>query len=245
MRKYFGNGTRVASRLKDDRTHVTQADLEVNAMIIKRVRARFPNISIYGEEESSRIENAELQLLVDPVDGTFPYAHGCPISAFCMALCFRRTPIQAVIYDPFCNRMYSAAKGHGAYLNGNAMRVSEQPNIAGSELVMLWWAGSQWNVDRMERVVTASGGKWINPVSIAYFVGLVAAGQFDGTIFPGTTPLETAAAKVIIEEAGGIVTDMFGEEQDLSGPAIRGHIAANPLLHEKLVALAKEVNAHT
>ena len=79
----------------------------------------------------------------------------------------------------------------------------------------------------------------LSPCSITYMASLVATGDCFATIFPGTNPHDTAAVKILIEEAGGKVTDLFGQDQRYDRP-IKGHIASNGLIHDELVAIVKE-----
>lgn len=243
MLKHFGDGFNNRYLLKDDRTPVTDTELAINAMVRDRIRENYPDFSVNAEEGSALIEGARYTVMVDDVDGTFCFTTGSPTSAFSFALVDGKMPEYGLIYDPFMKRMYRAKKGEGAFCNGARIRVSKQKEITDAKLCMMHWRGSQWHVDRMIRRVEKMGGNWTNPVSASYYCGLVAMGLLDGVVFPASHPRETAAAKVIIEEAGGIVTDFDGQPHaDLSGPPIRGMIAANPVLHKKLVAIAKDVN---
>lgn len=226
--------------LKNDRTPVTESDTAINSLVIKILRRKFPAVDIVGEEESFRISNAEYQVLCDPVDGTIPFCRGIPISAFCISVMHQGTPIIGVIHDPFMGRTWSAERDKGAFLNENPAIVSKCPNIYESHVGMVWWKGSPYHLHDVCGRFLEIGNEWSNSMSIAYFGGLVASGEIDATVFPGRSGWETAAMQVVVEEAGGIVTDIYGQPM-VYGPngEIEGHIVSNGYVHEELVSLVQ------
>jgi len=109
--------------VKTDTTPLTAADTEINALVISHIRKLSTEVDIVGEEESDRTDSP-WQIMCDPVDGTFPYTWGMPVATFMLGLMYRREPVMGVIYDPFTDRMYSAQKGKGAWLNMTRLKVS-------------------------------------------------------------------------------------------------------------------------
>jgi len=237
IRDYFG---RTKADLKEDRTPVTIADTTINQMVIDSISRDFPNISVIAEEGNHKVKNAEYRVLCDPMDGTLPFIWDIPIASFCIAVVRDSTPIAGVIYDPFQDRMWHAGKGEGAFLDENLIEVSQCSLLADSAICMSWWKNTKYNLHEVCAKLMAEGANWFNPASIAYAGGLLAMGKIDATIFPGQNGWETAAMQVIVQEAGGKVTDIFGQEMVYSPEGdISGHIISNGLLHDELVALVK------
>lgn len=224
--------------LKDDRTPITIADKAINEFVISSISRDFPNVSIIAEEGNREVSGAQLRVFCDPLDGTFPFCLGLPISTFCISVLKGNTPLMGLIYDPFCNRVWSAARGKGAFLNGKEIRVSQRDQIDGSQFCLIWWKGSQYKAGKVNDKLLDAGSISINPISIAIFGGLIGQGLAEGSIFPSKKGWETAAMQVIVEEAGGKVTDIHGKEM-VYGPKgeIEGHIISNGFLHNQLIEL--------
>ena len=174
----------------------------------------------------------------DPIDGTLPYAHAIPLSAFSLALVQHGVPILGVLYDPFIDRMYFAEKGKGATLNRKPIAVMQDAQltnkVVGSVLVRL----KDCPIDLLtlyERLWDVQL-KPINAIVTTYMGMLVASGQLIANIFPGNKPWDVAAQKIIIEEAGGKVTDLLGNEQRYDR-RVGGMLATNGLVHDQLLEI--------
>lgn len=121
MLKYFNmeNG----ASYKGDRTIVTLADKEINSYLISRVKEKYPNHSVDGEEE--KFGDGEYVWVCDPVDGTAMYARHIPVAVFSLALVIDGKPVVGVVYDVFTNNLYSAILGKGAYKNDEKISVND------------------------------------------------------------------------------------------------------------------------
>lgn len=237
MRKYFMSDS---TQWKRDSTPVTAADTEINSMVISKVTQVYPDHSVLGEEESINL-GERFTWVCDPVDGTMPYAHHLPISVFSIALCDDGVPIVGVVYDPFMDRMFYATKGGGAFCNDQPIAVSSQGidkgvmDIEGmtsiSKARFIEFHGQELHEGLINR-----GAKIVRLWSVVLPTCLIASGQFTAAMFKGDTPHDVAASKVIVEEAGGRVTDLFGNEQRYDQP-IKGMIASNGVVHDELVEL--------
>ena len=232
MTKYFNMDG--ISNYKGDKTIVTLADKEINSYLIKRVKEEFPEHSVDGEEEV--FGKSEYVWVCDPVDGTAMYARHIPTAVFSLALVVDGTPIVGVVYDVFTDSLYTAIKGKGAYKNGekifvNDIELNDMRSVANFDMWPLW-DYNIWDVIKELRKET-------------YFVGIgsiiracmcVASGEFTCAIFPGTKHknCDIAAAKVIVEEAGGKVTDFDGNEQRYDRD-INGAIIANSVVYDKVL----------
>ena len=238
MKKYFSR-TDVSS-YKGDRTIVTLADKEINSYLIKKVKETYPNHSVDGEEEQFG-EESKYVWVCDPVDGTAMYARHIPVAVFSLALVIDGVPVVGVVNDPFTENLYTAIKGKGAYQNGERINVNDYDLTDMRSVCNFdWWPASEYDVSE----ILAELGKK------SYFVGLgsviracmcVASGEFNLAIFPGTKHknCDIAAAKVIVEEAGGKVTDLFGNEQRYD-QSINGAIVSNGVVHEETLETIKK-----
>ncbi|PIQ91691.1 MAG: hypothetical protein COV70_02455 [Parcubacteria group bacterium CG11_big_fil_rev_8_21_14_0_20_39_22] len=224
---------------KEDGTFLTGTDIYINRMVVKAVKDRFPGHSINSEEGSFFLEGSEYVWLCDPLDGTNQFARGVALCAFSLALVKNGKSVLGVIYDPFCKRMFYARENKGAFLNGKKIKVSSSRSLSGSQFGAIHWRGAEFDFSRLPDVLRDNDARSMQ-VSIAYMGALVAGGTFEGTIFPGTQPNETAAIKIIVEEAGGKVTDVFGNDQRYDIP-IKGHIASNGILHKRLLKIISSI----
>ncbi|KKP88083.1 hypothetical protein A2456_00315 [Candidatus Nomurabacteria bacterium RIFOXYC2_FULL_36_19] len=223
---------------KANNTPLTKTDLIINQLVIDSVKQTFPNHSILSEEGNDFSEKSDYVWVCDPLDGTIPFSHGIPVCAFSLALVYKGESILGVVYDPFMDRMFFAEKGKGAFMNEKKISVSPRDTLKHSLLSVVHWNNAPFDFSRLA-VVLKNEGVRISNISIAYMGALTAAGEFVGTIFPGNQPNDTAALKVLVEEAGGKVTNIFGNEQRYDRP-IKGHLVTNGLLHTALLKLIQK-----
>jgi len=235
MLKYFYEDNH--SSYKVDQTIVTKADTEINNYLIKKVKENFPNHSVDGEEE--QFGKSKYGWVCDPVDGTAMYARHIPTAVFSLALVIDGTPVVGVVYDPFTSSLYSAVKGKGAYKNNIKMSVN---NYSLDDIKTVC------HLDIMPKPQYYDISKPIQElVKKAYFVSLgsviragmcVANGDFNVAVYPGTEHknCDIAAVKIIVEEAGGKVTDLFGNEQRYDQD-IKGAIISNGKIHNEILNL--------
>lgn len=238
MKEYFAVG--VAYETKADNTPLTIADQKINDLVINEISKAFPDHSINGEEGNHMVEKSEYLWVCDPIDGTKPFTLGIPVAVFSLALVKDGEVIVGVVYDPFCDRMYSASKGNGCFLNGKKIEVSKKAEFTGMIAEQEIYRPGKYNI---EHLVTELYGRDIRFMGLCAFIypsALVAAGQIDFTLFPHTTAHDVASIKIIVEEAGGRVTDIFGNEQRYDQP-INGALVSNGLIHEDLVVLSKKL----
>ena len=236
-RKYFSGENGAGS--KYDQTIVTKADTEINTYLISRVREVFPTHAVDGEEE--QFGSSEYIWVCDPVDGTAMYARHIPVSVFSLALVKDGKPIVGVIYDSFTDNMYCATLGGGAFLNGEPIHVNALPFSGMRTIVNLdMWPDAEYNLWEVYREL----GKKTYLVGLGSIINAaarVANGDFTAAIYPGTKHknCDIAAAKIIVEEAGGKVTDLFGREQRYDGD-INGALITNGVVHAEALEIIKE-----
>lgn len=236
MKKYFHEDN--GSSYKYDQTIVTKADTEINSLLIARVKENFPTHSVDGEEE--RFGNSEYVWVCDPVDGTAMYARHIPIAVFSLALVIDGVPMVGVIYDVFMDNLFSAIKGQGAYRNNtqifvNDIKLGDRRSVANMDM----WPAAGYDIYDIIKELSKDT-YFISMGSVAHACTCVANGDFNLVLFPGTEHknCDVAAAKVIVEEAGGKVTDFFGNEQRYDQD-INGAIVSNAVEHDKIVNIMK------
>lgn len=237
MKKYYRIDQGV--EIKEDSTPVTLADTEINNLLIERVKNEFSECGVLGEEESWN-EDREKLWVCDPIDGTVGFILHIPTSAFSLAYVVDGVVKAAVAYNPWVDELYHAVIGSGAFRNGQPIHVSskkwgEHTHIANSS------GGHDIfrNNDLVKRL--ASEKVFINSSpGIVYHGCLIAEGSLEGRTFVYHTAHDIAAVKLIIEEAGGKVTDIDGNEQRYDRK-LNGALMSNGIIHDKLLEVAKEV----
>jgi len=237
MNKYFRTDN--GSTYKSDETIVTKADKEINEYLIGKVRETFPSHSVDGEEE--QFGKSNYVWVCDPVDGTAMYARHVPVAVFSLALVIDGVPTVGVVYDPFTDSLYSAVKGHGTYKNNEKISVNnldlyDKRSVSNFDM----WARAGYDI---YDVIKAIGNKsyFISLGSVVRACMCVASGDFTVAVFPGTIHknCDIAAAKIVVEEAGGKVTDLFGNEQRYDKD-IQGALVSNGKVHEEMLKLIKK-----
>lgn len=219
---------------KSDQTPLTIVDQQVNQLVIDTIHREFPAHSILAEEGSDLSRSKEFVWVCDPIDGTFPFMHGIPVSTFTLALVQNGNPIFGLIYDPFMERMFSAQLGKGTILNNNPVHPLQDKTIKNTTIGVVFWKGNMDIFTPLLVKMTDAGGKIIDFCSVAYMDALIAAGEFSAVIFPGLSAHDSAAAKIIVEEAGGVFTSLTGETDRYDAP-VHGHLAAaNQAIYDQI-----------
>ena len=223
---------------KADNTPLTATDLRINQMAIDEINREFPGHSVLAEEGSALVENAEYTWVCDPVDGTIPFSHGLPLSTFGLALVKDGQPILGVVYDPFMDRMYFAEKGKGAYLNDKLIHVSTANVLKNTVCGFEGSSSSKYTAVPVMVELFKEGAKPFKIYSFMYVSMMVACGEFVGSYYPWDKAHDGATVKIIVEEAGGKVTDIDGNEQRYDQP-IKGCLASNGILHDKFLEVIR------
>lgn len=224
---------------KDHRSPVTATDLEINELVIQEIKARFSDHSILAEEGDDFSEESEYVWICDPVDGTHNFSHGIPTASFALALTHLGQPIVSVILDPFMERLFTAEKGKGAKLNGEPIHVNKNATLKKTML----GAGKTKSVRNLFPLMEHSrdfGASWVTGLSIHYMSALVAAGELSATLFGGTSAHDMTAGRLLVEEAGGSASDIFGNQPERFDRDMEGQLLSNGLLHDELLNLLEE-----
>ncbi len=236
MRRHLQIG--IAAESKEDGSPVTIADTEIDNLVVEAVKSTYPDHAILSEEGDISPAPAEYTWVCDPLDGTQPYTFGVPVSMFSLALVKDGIPMLGVMYDPYEKRMYHAIKGEGAYLNGKKLAVSEQTALAGNHVALPGSTEALLDSGGLLNEAIQSNIKTFTFVCVTAEAALVASGQIVANVYGHNSPWDIAAIKVIVEEAGGKVTNLSGDEQRYDQP-VKGAIISNGRVHDELVELVK------
>jgi len=231
---------RVAIEYKGDADLVTVADRSSEALIRERITARWPGHDILGEEQGLVDTGSEYRWYIDPLDGTTNFAHGYPVFCVSMALEHLGKRIAGVIFDPTRDELFSAALGSGAYLNGEAIHVSKIANLAECLVATGFPSHKRHknpNIFFYHQITLRTHGVR-RAGSAALDLCSVASGRFEGFWEFNLNPWDTAAGVLIVEEAGGRVSDFAGGPFEINS---RQTLASNGLVHEALVAEFRQI----
>lgn len=231
----FGRITEVSHKGEIDL--VTEADLASERFIIERIRNYYPRHAILAEESGpsdAGERRSDYVWIVDPLDGTTNYAHGYPVFAVSIALEHQGEILLGVVYDPMRDELFAAERGAGATLNGRRIRVSDVEDLNKAMLC----TGFPYDVrERGEFarhfrnfIMTAQAVR--RDGSAALDLAYVASGRFDGFWEEGLNPWDVAAGALLVEEAGGRVTDYQGRPFSIYRAPV---LASNGLVHDAMM----------
>lgn len=195
---------------------VTTADKEVEKMIFARIMEKYPSHSIFGEESGLCGGESKFQWVIDPIDGTTSFVHGAPNYSISIGLQFEKESVAGAVYAPAFHELYYAAAGKGAYCNGKRIHVADHAQLSES-LVATGFAclRAKWKDNNLPyfnaiaplvRDIRRYG-------SAAIDFCWVASGRLDAYWELNLQKYDYAAGEIILREAGGICTDLFGGRQ--------------------------------
>jgi len=232
---YYGKD--VTFEKKSDNTIVSQADLDSEKIILDTIRKNFPEHSIYSEEEGKTDNHSEYMWFIDPLDGTREFAHKLPLFSVSIGLEKNNEMILGVVYLPVTDELFYAEKGKGAYLNGKKIKVSDneiENSLFNSP------CGISYGKDRIIPVLSlfienVSGLRMIQ--SCAAALVYLAVGRLDFYILTKIMSHDFAAGKIILEEAGGKITQIDGNKVTTKSD---NFIASNDMFHNYIIQKMKE-----
>ncbi len=214
---------------------VTDFDNRAQRMIFEYLSDRFPDHDFLGEEDLKQEKGREFRWIIDPLDGTTNYAHGFPI--FCVSIALEREGdvLMGVVYDPMRDEMFSAVKDEGARIDGKAIRVSTVDDLNKSLVA----TGFPYDIRESEVNNIDHFNHFLVRVqairrcgSAAMDLCYIACGRFDGFWELKLHPWDVAAGALVVQEAGGKVTDFKNHEFSVFGSEI---LATNGLIHDQMV----------
>lgn len=224
---------------------VTATDLAAEELIVSAIRRVFPDHEFLGEEGHRAPADAEHLWVIDPIDGTRNYAHGIPFFCTALALAERGKLVLGVIHDPIRDETFHTVAGQGAYLNGQAIHVSRTTQIADAILSLSLVPAQQVGNAHVALPMLVRLQPMVESVRImgsaALHLAYVACGRFDVGFQDSIHPWDVLAGVLLVQEAGGIVTDLMGRPVSTSSHDCI--VANNASFHSAVLRVAQEVAA--
>jgi len=220
---------------------VTEIDKKSETAIINFIRKEFPNHAVLAEESGEHKTSSEYLWVIDPLDGTSNFAHGLPIFAVSIGVQKNGETICGVVYDVMRDEIYSSEKGSGSFRNGQRLQVSTNDDLRKSMLVTGFPYDITENPDyAIERFIAfLKSARAVRRLgSAAIDMCYVAAGVFDGFWEVYLHPWDVCAGKLLVEEAGGMVTDFDGTPMNIFNEQI---LASNGKVHPEMLRVLNSV----
>ncbi len=226
---------------------VTKFDIEIEKFLYKKLKDIYPEFVIIGEEESydTQLTNAPNRIYIDPIDGTTNFVHSIPFVAVCVGIIKDNKLFEGAIYNPILDEFFYAKKGEGAFLNEKKIYVSKENKLERSLVVTGFPYNIRqdeftfnWNIETVKKVLKNTLA-FRRLGSAAIDLCYVARGSYEIFYEMGLKPWDVAAGILIVEEAGGKVTNEKGKEFDLHEDKII--VATNSKLHDKFLKLINNI----
>lgn len=224
-------------RYKGEINIVTAIDKKAEDIIVNTIKKTYHSHNFLAEEKTYVKRNSDFTWIIDPLDGTTNFLHGFPFFCVSVALAYQGNIIVGVVYDPIRDELFCAEKRKGAFLNKKRIRVSKTRDIKKALLS----TGFAYNVKRARKKNINNFIKFMKAAqavrragSAAIDLCYVACGRFDGFWELYLNPWDTAAASLIIEEAGGKVTKFDGSKYSIYGTET---LASNPKIHPQMMRI--------
>jgi myo-inositol-1(or 4)-monophosphatase len=235
LHRHFSKKIRIDYKGRID--PVTEADRSSQDLIFKLVRKQFPGHALLGEEGPRTVQSQEYCWIIDPLDGTVNFIHGVPIFCVSIGVMHQGKMISGVVHAPLLKETFVAERGKGAWLNGRKIQVSSVNRLVRSLAVTGFpyyvFAKPQRVVRNLVRVMKEVQG--IRRLgSAALDLSYVAMGRFETFWEEGLSPWDVAAGSLLVEEAGGRITDLKGGDDYLWG---RNILASNGKVHRSVLRM--------
>ena len=226
---------------KGPKDFVSEVDRQAEGAIVETLLDAYPDHAILAEEGTAKGANADAEnvWIIDPLDGTTNFLHGFPQYCVSIALAHRGQVTQGVIYDPVRNDLFTTSRGRGAFLNERRIRVSRRQHLRdcliGTGFPFRDGAYLETYLRMMKTMIEQTAGLR-RPGAAALDLAYVAAGVYDGFFEFRLAPWDIAAGALLIEQAGGVLSDLDGGADFLRSGNV---LAGTPGVHAGLLAIAK------
>ena len=236
-----GFGQSISIEYKTDEANlVTEIDKKAEKIILDFIKKEYPSHSIIAEESGRHDNSSQYTWVVDPIDGTTNFAHKLPIFGVSVGIQKNNETIIGIVYDVMRDAIYSAEKSSGAYENDKQIRVSTNSDLLKSVLVTGFPYDIKENYKEAVKIFSSFLTKTravrrLGSAAIDYCY--VASGTFDGFWEINLSPWDVAAGTLLVEEAGGKVTNFKNETLDINS---NQYLATNGLVHEKMLEIINE-----
>lgn len=232
--RHYGNVGKL--KFKAPRSIVTKADLQADKAIINSIKKEFPKHNFLTEESGRIRTGSQYTWIVDPIDGTTNFVSGIPYFAVCIGLAKDNEVIMGVVYNPCTDEMFFAEKGKGSYLNNKKIKVSNENKLA--DAMLTFSLPNRISLSKKTfRLLARSYGTFRgvrNIGSAALNICYLASGNYDLYFSLSLRAWDVAAAKLIVEEAGGKITNLSNKKWKLDDYSF---VASNKKLHNRFIKL--------
>ncbi len=231
-------------RYKGKANIVTDVDLLAEEAIVNLITSHYPQHNILSEEAHALNRGSELTWVIDPLDGTFNYAAGVPFFAVSIALVQGEKAMLGVVLEPLGDELFVAEAGRGARLGSNPIRVSSKTSLQDAVIGLDLGYDEEGRRRAVETMAAARPNIQAFRVMGSAVLGLcyAACARFDIYFHANIYPWDIAAAGLIVEEAGGIVTDGSGNPYTIRSRSILG---ASSVLHEQFLSVAPPYSSYS
>lgn len=219
---------------------VTEMDARAEQLVVDMLLAAFPDDGILAEEGSAREGRSGRRWIIDPLDGTTNYAHGVPFFCVGLGLEEKGRVVLGVVYEPSRDELYVGERGAGASLNDTRLAVSTTGTLGASLLA----TGFPYDIRETtetnlpQYAAFAVRARAVRRLGSALLdLAYVAAGRLDGYWELHLSPWDVAAGAILVEEAGGRITDLVGKPLDINRPSL---VATNGRIHDEVLAVLGE-----
>ena len=216
---------------------VTEADHAAEKAIMAVIKAQFPDHFILSEEAGEIVQDSNYKWIIDPIDGTINFAKGIPLNCVSIGIEHNKEIVMGAVFNPHLNELFFAEKGKGSILNDKPVSVSAETQVAKSCLVTgfpyTYLDSKNGPLEVFERLIRV-GVPVRRLGSAAIDLCWVACGRFDGFYEHKLEAWDSSAGYLIVEEAGGRVTNLKGEK---FSPYQHGIVATNGKIHDELVTI--------
>ncbi|HRJ53524.1 MAG TPA: inositol monophosphatase family protein [Candidatus Thiothrix moscowensis] len=235
IRHYSNKVHKLDVQNKDHNDFVSEVDKQAEYIIVRALQRAYPDHAFLGEESGKTGSNSDYEWVIDPLDGTTNFLYGIPQYSVSIALKHKGRLAVGVVYDPLRDETFGAARGEGATLNGRRIRVSERTTMHNALLGTGVPFRANQNLDlylqTMKALLPDTAGVR-RPGSAALDLAYVACGRFDGFWEFGLNEWDMAAGVLLVQEAGGLISDMHGNNNHM----ITGDVvAANPKVFKEMI----------
>ncbi len=217
--QHFDHLDRLKLTEKSKHDFVSEADIHAERVIIKTIKAAYPDHGILAEESGEDSKGHDCRWIIDPIDGTFNFVHGIPHFCISIAIEIKGKIEHGVVFDPIRQEMFSATRGRGAYLNNKRIRVSTQPSLANAIIAtnIPHSCDTQNYQGYLEVFNTCLPhcARMRHMGSAALDLAYTAAGRFDGYWAHKLHYWDIAAGSLLVFESGGLLSDFNGSEHYL------------------------------
>ncbi len=235
IRHYANQVNKLDVEKKAQNDFVSKVDREAETLVVRLLQRAYPDHAFVGEEGGKQGVESDYEWIIDPLDGTTNFLYGIPQYSVSIALKHKGRLMVGVVYDPLRDETFAASRGDGATLNGRRIRVSERTNLQNALLGTGIPFRTNQNLDlylQSMKVLLPETAGVRRMGSAALDLAYVASGRFDGFWEFGLHEWDIAAGVLLIQEAGGLISDMRGNNTHLQTGDV---LAANPKVFKEML----------